>query len=75
MQDMASESGGGGASERASGCCEVEGDGNGGWVAGGVCGGTEVEREGEKGRCWGWRWEGTDRDVVVGGGVEEVARG
>ena len=51
MQDMASESGGGGTSERASGCCDVEGDASGSCDVGGVCGGTEEVRMGENGRC------------------------
>lgn len=51
MHEMASESGGGGTSERVSGCCEVEGDARGSCEGGGVCGRIEVERVGENGRC------------------------
>lgn len=83
MHEMASESGGG-ASERASGCCDVEGDASGSCEVGGVCGGTELERMGENGRCWGCRWEDAVEHFVdtfesgrldLMGGVEEVARG
>jgi hypothetical protein len=78
MHEMASESGGG-TSERASGCCEVEGDASGSCEVGGVCGGTEPERMGENGRC-----EGAVKDFVdtlgsgrlgLMGGVKEFAGG
>ena len=81
MHEMSSESGGGGTSERASGCCEVEGEGRESCEVGGVCGGTEPERMGENGRC---RCAGAVKDFVetlgrgrldLMGGVEEVARG
>lgn len=76
MHEMASESGGGGTSERARGCCEVEGDARGSCDVGGVCGGTDP---GENGR-----WVGAVKNFVdtlgsgrlgLMGGVEEDARG